>query len=143
MTTKQKRYLFFWLQILVANIVPLLILGFKYHLFASETSTVTKWSFWLTLGIVFLVFRLFDALRNFIIDMDYGWARSIILGIMQVMPWILLILSVVLINIFTEQYTFIVLVITLCGIAGAPLSIAHDKYRTQSLKERGDVRVIR
>ena len=143
MTTYQKRIFSFWGGIVIAYLLPLLILSFKYDLFKKYTASGTKWSFWVTLGILFLVIRLWSDLRTYIQDMNFGWIRAAILGVMSIAPWVLLGLTTFLIAYFADDYIFVVRTIAFCNMGAIPLWVIHEKYRMDYKVERGDVRVAK
>ena len=143
MTDKQKRIYSFWAGILIAFVLPLLILSFKYHLFSRYVEAGRKWSFWVIVGVLFLLIKLWSALKEFISDMSFGWLRSIILGVMDVAPWLLLLGSTFLVSYFADDYIFIMRTITICQAIAIPLWVVNAKYKIDMKVARGDVRVIK
>lgn len=143
MTTYQKRILAFWTGIFIAYIVPLLILSFKYDLFTKYVSSGRKWSFWLIIGVLFLTIRLWGDIKSYIEDMNYGWLRAGLLGIMSIAPWLLLLGSTFLITYFANDYKFIVRTVSICNAVAIPAWVAHIKFHTDYKVARGDVRVIK
>jgi hypothetical protein len=143
MTNTQKRILYFWISILFAYIVPIIILSFKYDLFRKYVSLESKTSFWITLVLVFLLFKLWGSFKDFVDGMNEGLLRETLIVLLGLGPYILLFGSAILIDYFAKDYVYVVRVITAGYLGSIPFSIMHRRLDRQRRIDRGDVRVIK
>jgi len=143
MSTDQKRILSFWLSIIIGYIVPILIISFKYDLFKTYVSVGTKISTWLIIIILFLLIKLWSEFRKFIENMNESLFRESVLVILEIGPYILLLMAAFLVDYFAQDFVFVTKVIAICFLASTPFLIYHRYYNRKRKIARGDVRVLR
>ncbi len=143
MTTTQKKYIAFWASIAIGYVMPFIILGVKFDLFKKYTSVENKWSFWLVIGFVLIIFKLWKVLREAVDGMNEGLLREGLLTLFEIGPYALLLVSAFLINVYAQNYVYIARTIGYSFLASLPFVVAHKYYVRKYKLARGDVRVLK
>lgn len=143
MSVDQKRILSFWLGILIAYVIPILVLSFRYDLFKAYVSFGTKISTWLIVLILFLLLQLWSAFRKFVEDMNEGIVRETFLVLFEIGPYLILLSAAFLVDYFANDFVFVTKLISFCFLGATPFKIYHNYYNRKRKIARGDIRVLK
>lgn len=150
MTDNKKRYLYFWLDVLVSKILALVIIGIQYDLFrpniVDTPAGITKqykWSIWVIILFIWFIFSFWESLTVFIRDMKEGVLREILQGFASLFLPLLMWGSGVLAYYFIKDYLFFTGVILVTSMLGVFFKAKSNYHRRKVLLNRGYVNVLK
>jgi len=143
MTDKQKRNLYYWLNVLLANLAPLIILGVKYKVIGPAAPSV---GYTVTIlgivGVIWTLFKFWSDLVDWVYNLDEGMFRETLVSTAKLGPYVLIIVVVIVSKLFLDDVQFIAFTLGVGRLFGTFFSAKHQFYKRKLQVARGDRRVL-
>lgn len=141
---KKRQYMYYWLNALLANILPIIIVGVRYKVIGPASPglgyTITILGI---VGAVWLVLKFWNDFVDWVYDLDEGLPREILLSLSKVGPYIMIIIVIVFSSMFLKDVQFIAYTLGLGKFLGVFFSAKHQYYKRALQVDRGDRRVLK
>jgi hypothetical protein len=143
MTDLQKKNMYYWLNVLLANVAPIVVLSLKYELVGvAGRSLGYKLTVFGVALFIWLVLKFWSDFVDMVYNMDEGMFRETLLSASEIGPYLLVIATVVVAGVFLEDVQFIAYTLGLGKLLGVFFSAKHQFYRRKIRIARGDRRVL-